>query len=204
MTPVQAKWLVLAVMAFRVAVARADTARRPSETDDALMERVLGPDAQLAQKVVRSNEIAGGKLVLIGFVNTADNNLVGHLLIEKSPDHFEHASFPSCDEEGGPPELMAVFFARTVKGGGRDLAVLCGWHYGGQANNGAVYAAQFYRIEASGPKVTATSLEGLNKQFLTSDMYESNKRGKWVRTGKPTFTTVAEIKKRLTKMGLPQ
>ncbi len=189
---------------LRVSVARADVARKPGEVDDDLMARVIGPDAQLAQKVVRSNEIAGGKLALVGFVNTADDNLVGHLLVEKSPDHYDHVSFPSCDEEGGPPELMAVFFARTVKGGGRDLAVLCGWQQGGQIVNGETYGAEFYRVDASGPKITVTSLTDLNKKFVTSDMHEVNKRGKWIRTGKPTFTTVAQVKKLLTKMGLPQ
>ena len=29
----------------------------------------------------------------------------------------EHVEFPSCDEEGGAPEFLPVFFARTVKSG---------------------------------------------------------------------------------------
>jgi hypothetical protein len=168
------------------------------------MARDLGPTAELAQKVVRSNEIAGGKLALVGFVNAADDDLVGHLLVEQSPDHFEHVSFPSCDGEGGPPELMAVFFARTVKGGARDLAVLCGWPANGQAQNGRLYAAEFYRVDAAGSKIAVTTLKDLSGKFNTADMLENKGHGKWVRTGKARFKTVADVKRLLTKMGLPQ
>jgi hypothetical protein len=123
------KWMRLAVglaVLTHVSLANAEVVvRSSSETDDTFMARVLGSSAELAQKVVRSTEIAGGKLTLIGFVNREDDTLVGHLLVETSPGRYEHVEFPSCDEEGGAPELLAVFFARTVKGGGRDLAVLC-------------------------------------------------------------------------------
>src|SRR4051794_27087594 len=87
------RWTRLAMvvaLALQTSVAHADTiVRTPSESDDELMVRVLGPSAELAQKVVRSTEIAGGKLTLIGFAPAQDDSLVGHLLIEKSPGHFE-------------------------------------------------------------------------------------------------------------------
>ena len=178
--------------------------RKPAETDDSFMSRVAGKSGDLAQKVVRSNEIAAGKVALIGFVSTSENSLVGHLLIETSADHYEHASFPSCDEEGGAPELLAVFFARTVKGGQRDLAVLCAWEHGGQAVNGTAYAAEFYRVDASRPTVTVRSLTDLNGKFNTADMVEVNQHGKWIRTGKAKFKTAAEVKRLLTKMDVPQ
>jgi hypothetical protein len=93
------------------------------EGDDDFMIRVLGPSSELAHKVVRTTELAGGKPTLIGFVNVPESNsLVGHLLIETSPARYQHVTFPSCQEEGGAPELQAVFFARTVNGAGRDLA----------------------------------------------------------------------------------
>lgn len=109
-------------VALQVGTARADAVvRNPSESDDDFMARVLGPSSSdLAEKPVRSTELAGGKVTLIGFVNAEDNALAGHLLVETSPGHYEHVKFPSCEEEGGAPRLLAVFFARTVKGGGRD------------------------------------------------------------------------------------
>ena len=63
----------------------------------------------VAQKVVRSTELAGRKLTLIGFASpkdasAEDNSLVGHLLIETSPGRYEHVKFPSCQEEGGAPD----------------------------------------------------------------------------------------------------
>jgi hypothetical protein len=85
--------------------------RKPSETDDNFMARVLGASAELAQKVVRSTEIANGRLALIGFVNREDNTLVGHLLVEMSPGRYEHVEFPNCDEEGGaPPQRPSLPF----------------------------------------------------------------------------------------------
>jgi hypothetical protein len=192
-------------LALQVGVARADVVvRNPSEGDDAFMARVLGPKSEdLAQKVVRSTEIAGGKLTLIGFVNAEDNNLVGHLLIETSPGHYDHVAFPSCEEEGGAPELMAVFFARTVKGGGRDLAVLCSWEQGGPVTNGMFYGAQFYRLEEKGPKIVVEPVADLNKKVKTSDLVY-NEHGKWSQGPKAKFRTVAEVKKLLTRMGLKQ
>jgi hypothetical protein len=177
--------------------------RKAGETDDALMTRAIGKSGQLAQKVVRSNELAGGKPTLIGFANAPDNSLVGHLLVETSADHYDHVSFPSCDEEGGPPQLMAVFFARTVKGGGRDLAVLCDWESSGQMVSGAMYAAEFYRVDAGGPKITVASLTDLNRKFNTADAVEVTEHGKRVNR-KPKFKTVADVKRLLRKMGLPQ
>ncbi len=199
------RWTCLLLLALYPGAARADTlVRKPTESDDTLMSRAAQNAGELAQKVVHSNEIAGGKPTLIGFVNAPDYNVIGHLLIERTRDHYEHVSFPSCDDEGGPPQLMAVFFARTVKGAGRDLAVLCTWEHGGQAQNGTVYAAEFYRIDASGSKTTVTRLTDLNRKFVTSDIAEVNKHGKWITTGKATFKTVADVKKLLMKMGLPQ
>src|SRR5262245_52661153 len=97
------------LVALQVGVARADAVvRNPSESDNDFMTRVLGPSSELAQKPFRSTELAGGKVTVIGFENAENNTLVGHLLIETSPGHYEHVKFPSCDEEGGAPELLAV------------------------------------------------------------------------------------------------
>ena len=212
------RWIGLAVgfvTLIQVAAARAEiVTRKVSESDDDFMARVVGrPADELAQKVVRSTEIAGGKPTLIGFVNHDDdtpdssqggNVLIGHLLVETSPNHYEHVVFPSCDEEGGAPELKAVFFARTAKGAGRDLGAFCSWYHGGQANTGTCYSALFYRVKEAGAKIAVEPLTDLNKKFDTCDAFEANDHGKWERVSRATFKTVADVKKLLTKMGLPQ
>jgi hypothetical protein len=199
-------WLVMGLaLVFQAGIARADGfVRKPSESDDDFMARVLGPSSELAQEVVRSTEIARGKVTLIGFVNAKDNNLVGHLLIEMVPGHYEHVTFPSCDEEGGAPELLAVFFARTQKDGGRDLAVLCHWNIQHAVAEGDDYAAQFYRVKESGSKFVVEPMTQLNKKFDTADLSQTNEHGKWVRASRAKFKTVAEVKKLLNKMGLKQ
>jgi hypothetical protein len=136
-------------------------------------------------------------------VNAEDNNLVGHLLIETSPGHYDHVTFPSCEEEGGAPELTAVFFARTVKGGGRNLAVLCSWEQGEAVTNGMFYRSQFYRIEEKGTKIVVEPVADLNKKFKTSDLVY-NEHGRWSQGPKAEFRTIADVKKLLTKMGLKQ
>ena len=194
-------WLAVAVLAVTQATtARGEVVtRKVSESDDEFMARVVGrPADELAQKVVRSKELAGGKVTLIGFVNHEDdsddssqggNVLIGHLLIESAPDQYEHVVFPSCDEEGDAPKLLAVFFARTVKGGGRDLAVLCRWQ-----PRGTCYGAEFYRVKAAVSKTTVDSVKPLKDKLFTCD-----------ESGRPVkFTTVAQVKKLLTKMGLKQ
>jgi len=41
------------------------------------------------------------------------------------------SDFPSCEEGGARRELMATFFARTTKGGGRATwPCLCSWRLG--------------------------------------------------------------------------
>lgn len=197
--------VVLGVALSGLAARAATVARQPSESDDDLMGRVLGPSAELAQKVVRSTEIARGKLALIGFVLAEDDTLMGHLLVERSPDQFEHVQFPTeCDEEGGPPTLQAVFFARTVKGGGRDLGILCSWDFRNAAVNGALSTALFYRVTEEGSHLAVEPVADLNKKFLTSDVVRANERGKWTKGPKPTFKTVADVKKLLKKMGIDQ
>lgn len=211
------RWIGLFVglaVLTQVMTARGEVvARKASESDDDFMARVLGPSVELAQKVVRSTEIAGGKLTLIGFVNHEDNSddssqggnvLMGHLLIESSPNRYEHIVFPSCDEEGGPPKLEAVFFARTVKGAGRDLGVFCTWYYRGEANNGTCYSALFYRVKEAGPKIGVEPVTDLKKKFDTCDSFESTAHGKWARVSRATFKNVGDVKKLLNKMGLPQ
>jgi hypothetical protein len=192
------------VVAHAGAVRAEDLVRRASEGDDALMARALGPSTELTQDVVRSTELAGGKVTLIGFAPNKDDDLVGHLLVERSPGHFEHVTFPSCEVEGGTPELMAVFFARTEKGRTRDLAVLCRWEQTHAVANGMLYGAEFYRVDAAGPKTVVTPLKELIDKFTTSDIVELDEHNKWVRGSKPTFTTVAGVKKLLVKMGLKQ
>jgi hypothetical protein len=200
------KWLVIGLaLALQTGVARADgVVRKASESDDDFMARVLGPSSDLAQKVVRSTEIAGGKATLIAFVNAKDNTLVGHLLIETSPGHYEHVTFPSCDEEGGAPDLLAVFFARTTKDGGRDLAVLCHWDIQHAVAQGDDYAAQFYRVKEKDSKMVVEPVTELNKKFDTADVSQTDQHGKWVRGSRAKFKTVAEVKKLLNKMGLKQ
>ncbi len=211
------RWIGLAVALAaltQVATARGEAVtRKASESDDDFMGRVLGPSTELAQKVVRSAEIAGGKVTLIGFVNHEDNSddssqggnvLVGHLLIESSPNQYEHIVFPSCDEEGGPPKLEAVFFARTIKGAGRDLAVLCSWDHGGQVVNGTCYDTEFYRVKQAGAKISVETAKDFKGKFVTCDSFEANARGKMVRQSRSKFTTVAEVKKALIKLGLKQ
>jgi hypothetical protein len=206
--PTHARWIRLGLglaVALQVGVARADrVARTPSEGDEDLMARVLGPSADLAQKIVRSTDIAGGRVTLIGFVNAEDSSLVGHLLIEKSPGLYDHLKFPSCEEEGGAPELLAVFFARTVKGGGRDLAVLCRWEAKGGMVNGMSYSAQFYRIKETGSGAVVEPVTDLNEKFQTAELVRLNKQGKWTKGSKAKFKTVAEVKKLLTTMGIKQ
>jgi Sel1 repeat len=135
---VRRMWLVVGLaLAFQIGIARAGgVVRKPTASDDDFMARVVGPSSQLAQKVVCSRELAGGKPTLIGFFNAEDDSLVGHLLIETSPGHYEHVTFPSCGPNGGARELLAVFFARTAKDGGRDLAVLCQWEARNALANG--------------------------------------------------------------------
>jgi hypothetical protein len=181
--------------------------RKPSESDGDFMARVVGrPPDELAQKVVRSKELAGGKVTLIGFVNLQDDSpdqggasLVGHLLIESSPNQYEHVSFPSCDAEVGPPELLAVFFARTVKGGGRDLAVLCQWYA-----HSVCYGSEFYRVKDGGSKTVVDPVKELKKPFFVCDGSERDGRGGRLGGHAVKLDTVAGVKKQLTKMGLKQ
>jgi hypothetical protein len=97
-----------------------------------------------------------------------------------------------------------VFFARTVSGGGRDLAVLCSWEHGGQIVNAACYGAEFYRVIEGRGKLAVERVKELEKGFDTCDSFEVNARGKWVHESKAAFTTVREVKKLLVKKGIKQ
>lgn len=206
------RWIVSTIglaIVLGANAARAESVdRNPSETDGGFMARVLGPSAELAQKVIRSSELAGGKAALIAFVNTRDESadhskggdlLVGHLLIQTSPTRFEHVTFPSCDEEGGAPELLAVFFARTAEGRGRDLAVLCGWD-----SHGMCYGAEFYRLEETGPKMAVRSMTDLKKEFFSCDETDLSRTGMWTHGRRARFKTVSQVKALLAKKGIKQ
>jgi hypothetical protein len=211
MKPHSLKWLLLTLclaLAVHAGVARADeVVRNPTETDDAFMVRVLGGSVELAQKVVTSTELTPDKRALIGFVLTEDSDrmhlLVGHLLIETTTDRYQHLKFASCGEEGDLPALLAVFFARTAKEGGRDLAVLCSWNIKHYKTDGTAYAAEFYRLKNTGAEMTVEPLVRLNRKFNTADMDRLDDDGTRVHE-RARFRTVADIKKLLNKMGLRQ
>jgi len=168
------------------------------------MVRVLGGSSELAQKVVRSTELANGNVTLIGFAAAEDQSLVGHILIEIASGRYRHVQFPSCDEEGGWPTLLAVFFARTTKGGGRDLAVLCSWDVRHLEVDGTDYCAEFYRFKERDRKWSWSRIKDLNAKFETADLVRVDVRGKVAGREKAKFKTVAEVKKMLTNMGLNQ
>jgi len=192
---------------LQIGLAHAESVERlRSETDEMFMTRVLGPSMELAQKVVRSTEIANGRLTLIGFAPTEeDASLVGHLLIETSPGHFEHVTFPSCDADESAPDLLAVFFARIAKNGGRDLGVLCRWDIRHAVTQGVCFSALFFQVTVRETKTVVVPATELNKKFEDScDLDQTDKRGKWFHGSKPTFKTVRDVKKLLTKMGLAQ
>ena len=73
-----------------------------------------------------------------------------------------------------------MFFARTVKGGGRDLAVLCRWEQQHAVANGMLYGAQFYQLKAKGEQLAVEPMTTLNNQFQTDDLVTLNKHDKWV------------------------
>ncbi len=209
------RWALGLGLLVQASAARADVVNRhPSETDNHFMTRVLGPSVELAQKVVRSTEIAEGRVTLIGFENhegkmrvgqdlVEDDSLVGHLLIEMSPGRYEHVTFPSCGEEGGAPELLAVFFARTSNHAGRDLAVRCGWDEMHAVAEGRCYSARFYRLNIKGPKIIVVPVAELNKRLDTCDLEAEDRRGKLVRS-RAKFRTVRGVRRLLTRMGIKQ
>jgi hypothetical protein len=206
---VRALGLFLALGLFvlpRVCVARtALFARNSSESDDDFMARVLGGSAELAQKVVRSTELANGKVTLIGFTAAEDGALVGHLLVETPTGPYVHVQFPSCEVDGGWPNLLAVFFARTGKEVNRDLAVLCRWDVNGVEGDadGAFYGAEFYRLKAHGSDMVVDPIKELNAKFKTANLVV-DKPGRTVWIERAKFKTVAEVKRLLAKMGLRQ
>ena len=65
------------------------------------------------------------------------------------------------------------------------------------------YGAQFYRLEEKGTQIVVEPVTDLNKKFETSDLVY-NEHGKWRQGPKAKFTTVAEVKKLLNKMGVKQ
>ena len=66
------------------------------------------------------------------------------------------------------------------------------------------YAAEFYRVSTKGSRTVVEPLSDLNKKFETCDEVGVNKKGEWIRTRRAEFKTVAEVKKRLAKMGIDQ
>lgn len=98
-----ARWVPLAAAVASIlfsGVVRAETVSRPpGQTDDDFVAHALGgagKAAQLAQKVVRSTELASGKNTLVGFVSQDNQPLAGHLLIETtSPAAMWRGTRPS-------------------------------------------------------------------------------------------------------------
>lgn len=177
--------------------------RNVQESDERFVGRILGASAELAHPLVRSTELVPEKVSIIAFVDDGEDNLIGHLFVETSPAKFEHVTFPSCEAEGGRPELSAVFFARTVKGKPRDLGVLCNWSVRHLDVAGELYAALFYRVTKDPTEIRVQPVSELKKAFQTDEL-ERNVHGRWVEASKATFKTVAQVKKRLTQMGIAQ
>ena len=176
--------------------------RQPAESLDAFANRLKPAQHKLAHPVLEVSawgRNAKSIIALYGFDDPADHNggfnkIAGHLYLPTAPNQYRKISFGPLEENGGYPEILAVFFANADDDADKELLVLCKipqQHYD--------YAGAFYEtyiFDNPGQTNELRYFRTLSNLFFGC---ECNRRDGTAQTAK--YQTAAAVKAGLKKLG---
>lgn len=174
--------------------------RQKGESATACAERWMPDTMQLAHSVIETKTWGASAIIAwYGYddtsdVNTGYNTLVGHVYIAVSQNTYRDIALEPILEDGGYPEVLAVFFANADKDTAKELVVLCKYDQRHYDYSGELYNT-FIFDDPHGDGEMAY-LEELSKKFWGCECGWRNGRTETAR-----YTTAKAIKAELKRMG---
>ncbi len=181
-----------------------------SETDTQFVERITA--SKISEKhLARTKKIIKESNVLVAVTESKENeasqvgadfNLQLNVLIPKK-DGYQWLHTIACEIEASSPTMRAFFFANADDNPDVEIGVICGWdaiHRGADCDSNDQIS--FFKVPVAEARDELPQLT--NEKFKAFYKQVPMKRDKKYNCTKSNFSTVADVKKLLTKIGFKQ
>ena len=198
----KALFLIAAIWCSSSELRAQTVARQPAESPEAFAKRMMPAQHKLAHPVLEVSTWGGNAksiIALYGFNNPTNRNggfnqINGYLYLLTAPNQYRKILFGPLEENGGYPEVLAVFFANADNDAAKEMLVLCRIPQQHYDYTGAFYETYIFDNpdQTNELKIFGT----LSNLFSGCDC---SRRDGTVETAK--YQTAAAIKAGLKKMG---
>ncbi|MDX6695876.1 MAG: hypothetical protein QOF02_3479 [Blastocatellia bacterium] len=173
--------------------------RLQNETAENFAKRNGRAAAELVHKVIET-EAWGNQKTIFAFYNGAVSGQVdGYVFVPKSPDTYQKILIYNFEEEGGTPNVEAVFFVKADKDKAQELAVICSWEAHHYDVSGKLYHTYIFDDINSGASPARLKLLEAVSEKVSGGCDCVYRDGKTKGTKK--FETAAQVKAGLMKLG---
>ena len=177
--------------------------RLENETDTAFIKRLIPDSMTLAHPVISTTTFNSTKVAILAFFgyddpkdeNDGDNAIFGHLYLPTGKNTYQDYTFGPIEEEGGYPEIIAVFFANTDKDKAKELLVLCKYPQQHNDYSGDFFKTFIFESPVAGQQTLAYK-DQLSEKFFGCQCGWNNGKKEVAK-----YKTAKSIKNRLKKMG---
>lgn len=177
--------------------------RIENETDTAFIKRLTPDSMTLTHPVISTTIFDSSKVAILAFfgyddpkdVNGGDNSITGHLYLPTGKNTYQDYTFGPIEEEGGYPEISAVFFANTDKDKAKELLVLCKFPQRHFDYSGDFYKTFIFETPVIGQQTLVYKAQ-LSEQFFGCECGWNNGKKEVAK-----YKTAKAIKNRLKKIG---
>jgi hypothetical protein len=177
--------------------------RQQNETTAQFIKRIQPKATKLAHPLIETNSWDSLSKTIIAFYGYEEpgnpngdfNKISGHVYLAVGQNKYRDISLQLIEEDGGLPEILAVFFANADKDKAEELVVLCKVPQQHYDYNGAFYNTYIFDNPGTGSQLTY--LKKLSANFDGCDC--SFRDGRKPEMAK--YKTAKEIKTKLKQMG---
>jgi hypothetical protein len=139
-------YLIIIILTLLSINSLAQIERLPNESAEDFAKRNAPPKSELVHQVIETTAW-GNKKSIIAFYqleNESATQVNGYLFLPKSANNYEKILIHNFEEEGGTPEIKAVFFANADKDLAQELVVICSWRQSHYGFSGTLYGTYIF------------------------------------------------------------
>lgn len=178
------------------------TQRRPKESTLQFVRSQYPQWAVVKNQVIETDESGTGPPAIIAYyrkpyfydVEESGTNLIGFVWIPKSNHSYQKIRIGKIPQEGGNPQISAIFFANADQNNTRELAVLVKWPQRRYDYEGAFYGTKIYDFDKD--KSRFNFFKNLSNKFFGCECSFRDGRTKTAK-----YKMAARVRKKLQEMG---
>ena len=175
--------------------------KKSGETAEQLIERIRPDSLSVAHQIIETTAWTKEKTIIafLGHdtpdLNIGFNKITGYLLYPVGDNKYKRIILESIEEDGGLPEVIALFFANIDSDSERELGVLCKFWQHSYEHMGDLYETFFFDNPNESDQLIEYNRE-ISGKFSGCDCdYRESK------STKAKFKTVEDIKNELQRLG---